>query len=164
MQRKILMLALACAAAASMATSAQGAGQAMDEILAHYVKIQQTLAADSSVGVKAEAQAIAQKADALLKRNVSPDGKKPDEFKKILEEVRKGAPKFNSDDIKQARKAFGELTPPLVRYVNEFEAGKGKYHVAHCPMIKKDWVQADEKIRNPYYGKSMLACGTIVSK
>ena len=37
---------------------------------------------------------------------------------------------------------------------------------ANCEAInaegtgRADWVQADTKVRNPYYGKSMLRCGS----
>ena len=26
-------------------------------------------------------------------------------------------------------------------------------------MVKRSWLQKDEKIRNPYYGSTMLECG-----
>jgi hypothetical protein len=29
-------------------------------------------------------------------------------------------------------------------------------------MVKKNWLQADKEIRNPYYGSSMLKCGELV--
>ena len=28
-------------------------------------------------------------------------------------------------------------------------------------MVKKHWLQTDKEIRNPYYGSSMLTCGTF---
>ena len=31
--------------------------------------------------------------------------------------------------------------------------------IAYCPMVRQSWLQKDEKIRNPYYGSTMLECG-----
>jgi hypothetical protein len=39
------------------------------------------------------------------------------------------------------------------------------YAVAFCPMYKggSKWVQKKETLANPYYGKSMLTCGSFVN-
>jgi hypothetical protein len=29
-------------------------------------------------------------------------------------------------------------------------------------MVKKNWLQPDKSVRNPYYGSSMLTCGELV--
>ena len=39
--------------------------------------------------------------------------------------------------------------------------GQSGYYVAHCPMLKKDWVQTSATIANPYGGKEMVGCGEI---
>jgi hypothetical protein len=36
--------------------------------------------------------------------------------------------------------------------------------VAYCPMAKRSWIQKEDAIRNPYYGKSMLTCGSFTKK
>jgi hypothetical protein len=33
--------------------------------------------------------------------------------------------------------------------------------VAFCPMVNKPWLTKDKTIRNPYYGASMLTCGSF---
>ena len=35
----------------------------------------------------------------------------------------------------------------------------GDTKLAFCPMVKRSWLQKDEKIRNPYFGSTMLECG-----
>ena len=64
-------------------------------------------------------------------------------------------------DLKIAREAFKPLCSSLVKYLAENKAGKGAYHEAYCPMAKASWLQTEKEIRNPYYGKSMLDCGTL---
>ena len=34
-------------------------------------------------------------------------------------------------------------------------------HVAFCPMVQKPWLQAGTTLQNPYYGSSMLTCGSF---
>ena len=40
-----------------------------------------------------------------------------------------------------------------------------EYAVAYCPMYKggSNWVQKKDKLANPYYGKTMLTCGSFVN-
>jgi len=41
----------------------------------------------------------------------------------------------------------------------------GELYVAHCPMALNDkgasWVSNSKEIRNPYFGESMLTCGSV---
>jgi hypothetical protein len=62
-----------------------------------------------------------------------------------------------SNSLKDARAAFEKLSEKAKQLV----AGQAGYYVVHCPMLQKDWVQASEKIANPYYGKEMATCGEI---
>jgi membrane fusion protein, copper/silver efflux system len=69
-------------------------------------------------------------------------------------------------DIEAARAAFEELSIKLIEAVNHFGTGEGQvYHRAHCPMAfdfrGADWIQSDAEVLNPYFGASMLRCGTV---
>ncbi len=62
-----------------------------------------------------------------------------------------------SKSLDEARAAFGKLSDKAVKLA----AGQSGYHVAHCPMLNKDWVQTSTTVANPYGGKSMISCGEI---
>ena len=47
----------------------------------------------------------------------------------------------------------------LSAQAKQLAAGQSGYHVFHCPMLKKDWVQTSTTTANPYGGKDMVACG-----
>jgi Cu(I)/Ag(I) efflux system membrane fusion protein len=68
-----------------------------------------------------------------------------------------GAQLAKSSSLKDARAAFGKLSDKA----KQLAAGQSGFYVVHCPMLQKDWVQTNEKIANPYYGKEMAACGEI---
>jgi hypothetical protein len=59
--------------------------------------------------------------------------------------------------LKDARTGFEKLSSRARTLV----AGQSGYHVFHCPMLKKDWVQTSTTVANPYGGKDMVGCGQI---
>jgi hypothetical protein len=59
--------------------------------------------------------------------------------------------------LKDARSGFEKLSDRAKTLVT----GQSGYHVAHCPMLNKDWVQTSTTIANPYGGKEMVSCGEI---
>ena len=62
-----------------------------------------------------------------------------------------------ADSLKDARTGFEKLS----ERAKTISAGQSGYHVAHCPMLNKDWVQTSTTISNPYGGKEMVGCGEI---
>ncbi len=62
-----------------------------------------------------------------------------------------------ANSLKDARIGFEKLSAQARTMV----AGQSGYHVAHCPMLNKDWVQTSTTISNPYGGKEMVSCGEI---
>lgn len=69
-------------------------------------------------------------------------------------------------DIEALRTLFEPVSETLIAAVrqhgNPFEQN---LKLAHCPMAfdfdGANWLQTDSEIRNPYFGASMLTCGTI---
>ena len=59
--------------------------------------------------------------------------------------------------LDQARAAFGKLSNQAVTLVS----GQTGFHVFHCDMAKKDWVQTSTTVGNPYLGKEMAGCGQM---
>lgn len=62
-----------------------------------------------------------------------------------------------ANSLKDARAGFEKISA----HAKTIAAGQGDYHVAHCPMLNKDWVQTSTTISNPYGGKEMVGCGEI---
>ncbi len=113
-----------------------------------YLQVQIALADDQFNGVATHAQAIEKAAAALGK---DADG------------VVAGAKKLAAaKDIAAARTAFGEVSAALAAYAEKTKSGFGAgVRLAYCPMADKPWLTKDKDIRNPYYGKSMLTCGSF---
>jgi hypothetical protein len=62
-----------------------------------------------------------------------------------------------SASLEEARVAFEKLSAKA----KQLAAGQSGFHVYHCPMLKKDWVQTSTTTANPYGGKDMVSCEEI---
>jgi len=62
-----------------------------------------------------------------------------------------------ANSLKDARTGFEKISV----HAKTITAGQSGYHIAHCPMLNKDWVQTSTTISNPYGGKEMIGCGEI---
>ncbi|MFC1737447.1 efflux RND transporter periplasmic adaptor subunit [Planctomycetota bacterium] len=70
-------------------------------------------------------------------------------------------------DIEQARKVFEAFSIEVLTIIERFGVrGAKTLYRFHCPMAFNnkgaDWLQTDDDTRNPYFGASMLKCGTVV--
>jgi hypothetical protein len=113
-----------------------------------YLQAQVALSADQFDGVAAHGEAIAKAAATL-----------GPEAEGIVARAKKLAA---ATDIAAARTAFGEVSTALTEYAEKTQSGFGPdVRLAYCPMVNKPWLTRDQTIRNPYYGASMLTCGSF---
>ncbi len=157
MMKRILMIA-ATVALATLGTSAARAESdalASGEVLALYAQIHASLAADSAEGVAEAAARIAEK--------VQPCDCESAE-KSAHQDLGEAARALTGSDLEQLRAGFRELSRAMAAWVNA--VGAETTQIYYCAMAKGYWLQSrtDEGTRNPYYGKSMLKCGTKVDE
>lgn len=157
--------ALNASAAAQEKTRPQNEGQSpavaqlagVQEALKRYEAIRTALAKDQTQGVSDAAKALAgaaQSAAAKAQGSAS-------EQLKTMARAAEGLESKLSGDLSELRKAFGELSRPVVALISAHpELQKGRY-VFECPMAQgyKLWVQTSEEIDNPYMGTKMAQCG-----
>ena len=124
------------------------------QLLGNYYTIQRSLASDTVNGVAASAAEIAklslQAAATELVGNAE------------LKALSESAAKFNSTDLKSARNGFGDLSDKVIALLKASKAAKNPPYQYYCSMAKKNWLQPDKGVRNPYYGSSMPTCGELV--
>ena len=128
-----------------------GAADIPKELVDAYLQVQSALAADKLDGVPAHAKTIELGATTLGK-----DAEKLAASAKKLQDAK---------DIAAARSAFGELSDAMIAYADKTKSGFGAdVRIAFCPMANKPWLQKEKAIRNPYYGASMISCGSFRTK
>jgi hypothetical protein len=125
-----------------------------DQLLGPYFSIQKSLASDSINGVATSAAEIAK-----ISRQAAASETSAKTQLIALSDV---AAKFSAADLKSARNGFGELSDKFIAYVKASKAKTDPPYQFYCPMVKKNWLQPDKVIRNPYYGSSMPKCGELV--
>ncbi len=154
-------LVLVAAFVAAAHASQESFDQQMNLVLVEYLKIGDTLASDNMDGVAAAAGAIVTLSAKLDASNVESGHAK--HYQGIAQKVPEAAKKLQSAaDIAAARKAFAELSKPMVMWVEHQSAKPAT--VVYCSMYPGSWLQKGQSIRNPYYGSKMLTCGEVVGK
>jgi len=70
-----------------------------------------------------------------------------------------------TSDIEAQRIEFAALSTNFIALLKKAGIGSGELYIAHCPMASNDkgadWVTNSREIKNPYFGESMLTCGSI---
>jgi len=67
-------------------------------------------------------------------------------------------------NIETQRKAFYNLSDVMIALAKENKLSDKTVFVQYCPMAKGSWLSNEKQIVNPYYGKSMLDCGSVKSE
>jgi protein SCO1/2 len=66
--------------------------------------------------------------------------------------------------IADARRVFGDLGEQLAAYARSHDDVRAAgVRIGFCPMVRKSWLQMDGPVKNPYYGRRMLACGELTN-
>jgi len=73
---------------------------------------------------------------------------------------------LEAEEIEAVRRNFDGISRALIEAVQVFgQIGGGNVKLAYCPMafndFGADWLQLGSTIANPYFGASMLRCGTV---
>lgn len=112
--------------------------------------------------------------DALVTDNSTLANTKAAEFAKLLtatdfklsqndrDALLKNAARISEGkDIKQQREHFVALSNTLITLAKTSKLSVQPVYLMYCPMKKSSWLSNEKGIKNPYYGKSMLTCGSV---
>lgn len=75
--------------------------------------------------------------------------------------LRDEAAKLGTQGIEEQRKVFRAVTAAAAELFTLAPPAGVELLIAHCPMVKADWLTDSREIRNPYAGAEMLTCGSI---
>jgi len=151
--KKILTLALVCGSVV-LTPAARAAASGADP-LALYAQIHAALAADSAEGVATAGAQLAAQVRQAAQGAADPAA---------YEALATAAAELRGDDLAALRQQFKVVSKAFAGYVNA--SGTEGAQLYFCPMADAYWMQAatDASAANPYYGQSMLKCGSKVDK
>lgn len=152
------LFTLVVAAGQAHAHSKEFTPELVTTLVQPYLAIQQNLAADQLEEAKAGAGAFLK---AMEKAPSSGDAK--EEADALITPAKAIS---EASDIRSARTAFKALTQEFSTLLRHMGTARTEpLYLVHCPMAfdnqGADWVQADETVANPYFGASMLRCGSV---
>ncbi|MBY0472142.1 DUF3347 domain-containing protein [bacterium] len=134
----VFLVALSFISANTFAASSKG--DAMNEVLSSYLKIQEALASDSLDQVQIEAAKIVKRA--------------------TDKEIKAPAQSLSRDaTLEAARSDFKRLSTAMDKWAATTKP-EGVQRMT-CPMVNAPWIQKRGETKNPYYGKQMQSCGEV---
>jgi hypothetical protein len=155
MTKAAVSMAVLLAIAGAAAVRAEAPADPIGAVLVEYGLIHDALAADRVDGVVASATKIAELAKQAGDGNAGAE---------TWNRLATAASAMSGSSLGELRGQLMELSKALAAAENA--SGSAATNLYYCPMVEAYWLQkkGDDAPRNPYYGKSMLNCGSKVDK
>lgn len=155
MKKYIITAILSLFAFVSVSAQLQSDAQ-VTQLYQNYITIKEALASDN-------ADKSSQAAIEFIKTASSIDYKVVSEGNVSV--LKKDATAISSTkDIASQRETFFNLSDNMIALAKKFKVSDSPVFVQYCPMADGSWLSNEKKIINPYYGSSMLSCGSVKSE
>lgn len=131
-------------------------------IIDAYLAVKDALVADDAVTAAAKSADLV---SALKTYDIAgSQANDPEELERLQVEATGFAEKLATADIAAQRESFQALSVVLKDMLKIAGTDRRLYH-QYCPMYKGNtggmWLSANEEIKNPLFGSSMLTCGRV---
>ena len=135
-------------------------------------KSEQSMAMFKDAKLGAAYENYLQLKNALVASNGDEAKLKAAELQKSLKQVSESAAASDatskiatSTDLKEQRMAFSILSNEMAKLVKGGKISMGELYLEYCPMANDNagayWLSNEKAIRNPYFGDTMLKCGSV---
>lgn len=136
--------------------SAQKSDASISKLYQNYLNIKTALTTDNSDEASKAANTFIKSAS-MIDYKVLSEGN--------LDVLRKDASKIaESRSIEAQRESFNGLSQNMIALTKNFKLSENSVFVQYCPMADASWLSAEKAVKNPFYGKSMLTCGSVKSE
>lgn len=146
----------------SAETVAVGNTQSTTAIIDSYLQVKDALVADDAAAASSKSSDLVAALKNFDHAEVSADNHQ--ELEKLLAETTGHAEKLAGSDIAAQRESLEALSVSLKGLLKIAGTDRTLYH-QYCPMYKGNtggmWLSANEEIKNPLFGSSMLKCGRV---
>jgi hypothetical protein len=148
--------------ASSASAVAVGSTKSTSSIIDAYLAVKDALVTDDAASAASKS---AELVSALKNYDItSSQANDPEELERLQVEATSFAEKLTGGDIAAQRESFQALSVVLKDMLKIAGTDRTLYH-QYCPMYKGNtggmWLSANEEIKNPLFGSSMLKCGRI---
>jgi hypothetical protein len=126
----------------------------LSQLLSQYYNIKDALVAGNGNEASAKAGEFIKTANSIDYKLISEGN-----INAILKDA---TPISETKDIKKQREHFANLSNNMATLAKSVKLGTQPIYQAYCPMKKANWLSSEKEIKNPYYGSTMLTCGSVV--
>jgi len=129
-------------------------------LLASYYDIKNTLVNSDAAGAAGKAGEFLKEISAADAKTFS--GAEATAFKTYQDKLGYDARHISeSKDIAHQREHFASFSLNFFKLAKAVKLSAQPIYYDYCPMKKTYWLSAAKEIKNPYYGKQMLTCGSV---
>lgn len=155
MKKYIITAALSLFSIISLSAQSKKDAQ-VTKLYQNYIAIKSALASDDADTTSKAATEFIKTASAIDYKVVSEGN---------LNILRKDASAISeARTVAAQRETFFNLSDNMIALTKEFKLSEKPVYVQYCPMADGSWLSDEKQIANPYYGKSMLSCGSVKSE
>lgn len=135
----------------------------VSQLVDEYIKLKDAMVASDAAAAKATASDMLQMVNAMPVATLQGEQKSYAEEK--VNEVKQGVSAIaSSTDLAEQRQNLEQVSEATFALAKAFGGSDQTLYYQHCPMAFNDqgayWLSTNKEIRNPYFGESMLKCGT----
>lgn len=153
--KKQIITAIFTVLAMSFATAQKKKDAQVSKLYQNYIAIKAALASDDAGKAAKSASEFVQTAS-TVKNNTIP-------VKNLTALKNEASGIAKTGNISAQRETFHHLSDDMYALSRQFSFSEKPVYLQYCPMAEAGWLSNEEKIVNPYYGSSMLTCGTVKS-
>ncbi|GAA4097286.1 DUF3347 domain-containing protein [Mucilaginibacter panaciglaebae] len=142
-------------------TEAQtGASVSINSIMTGYLDLKNSLVTDDNAAAQLKAKALYDQITTVQTKDMTP--KELSTWKNYADKLSFDSRHISeSQSIDHQREHFASLSKNVYAVLKVFQLNTGPLYWQYCPMKKASWLSDKQAIENPYYGKSMLDCGSV---
>jgi hypothetical protein len=134
--------------------------QKEEPLLTAYYSVKDALVSGDVKLASEQAKDLGAQLDAFAPAKV--DAKTQKQLKELKDKVKSDASKIaNSTALASQREAFTPLSTNFFELAKLFDLSPSPVYQFYCPMKKAIWLSSESSVKNPYYGKQMLTCGSL---
>jgi hypothetical protein len=136
--------------------SAQKNDASISKLFQNYLSIKNALVSDNSDAASKAANDFIKSAS-MIDMKVLSEGN--------IDVLRKDASQIaDSRSIDSQREIFGHLSQNMIVLSKNFKLADKSVFVMYCPMADANWLSSEKVVKNPFYGSSMISCGSVKSE
>jgi len=158
--RSILLTILLLIVVAGLMAQTPAVNTSINNLTTAYLDLKNALAADDGTAAQGKAKILKSQVEDVQVKDMSAD--RQTVWKNYVDKLDFDSRHISeSTSIDHQREHFASLSKNMYAVVKAFKVNRTPIYWQYCPMKKASWLNEKQAIENPYYGKTMLDCGSV---